>query len=59
LAAACAGHSRLNWPGLAEKFRQTRRAGGVECGSKRQLHGFDVQLAGSALVGKDARQQGV
>jgi hypothetical protein len=59
LAAACAGHTRLNWPELAEKFGQTRRTGGVDRGSKRQLHGFDVQFAGPALFGKNARQQGV
>jgi hypothetical protein len=59
LAAAGAGYTRLNWPGLAEKFRQTRSPSGVERGSKRQFHGFYVQFAGPALFSKDARQQGV
>jgi hypothetical protein len=59
LAAACAGHTGRNWPGLAEKFTQTRRSSRVECSSKRQLHGLDVQFAGTAPFGKDARQQSV
>jgi len=49
----------LNWSRLAEKFGQTRRTGGVERSSKRQLHSFDVQFAGFAPFGKDTRQQGI
>jgi len=58
-AAADAGDARPDRFRLPKEFAQTRRTGGVERGSERQLHRLDVQFAGLAPFGKDARQQGV
>ena len=59
LATAGAGDTRLYRAGLAEKFRQTSRPGGVERSPQRQLYGLDIQFAGFAGFGKDEGQQSV
>jgi len=59
VAAASARHGGGNRFRFPEQFAETRRAGGVDRGSKRQLHGFQIQVAGLAPFGKDARQQSV